>query len=227
MLPDIEKYVNIHAHRLASSPEEWVLTNLLAQDYPPDGYEEAQYSVGLHPWHIENKDSSSLLKKVQLATENTKVFAIGETGLDKVIKAPMDLQLKVFEAQVDLAEKCDLPVIIHLVKAFEELKSFVKVHNPSTPMIIHGFRGGRQLSDELLTHGFYLSFGAALMNSEKLQEVAMSVPLTRLFLESDEDDVIVQDLYKKVAELREIPLELLKIRVGENALRVFNQPIEY
>lgn len=227
MLPEIEKYVNIHAHRIALSPEEWVLTNVLAQDYPPDGLEEAQYSVGLHPWHIENTDIGMLLKKVQLATENTKVFAIGETGLDKVIKAPMDLQLKVFEAQVDLAEKCDLAVIIHLVKAFDELKAFVKAHNPSTHMVIHGFRGGRQLADEMLNNGFYLSFGAALINSEKLQEVAKTVPLTKLFLESDEDDVLIQDLYKKVAVLREIPVELLKIRISENALRVFNHPIEY
>ncbi len=227
MLPEIEKYVNIHAHRLALAPDEWVLTNLPTQDYPPDGYEEAQYSVGLHPWHIFTADVASLLKKTQLATENPKVFAIGETGLDKAIKTPMDLQLEVFEAQVDLAEKCDLAVIIHLVKAFDELKAFVKTHNPATPMIIHGFRGGRQLADEMLKFGFYLSFGAALMNSDKLQEVAKTVPLTSLFLESDEDDVLIPDLYKKVAELREIPVELLKIRISENALKVFNRQIEY
>lgn len=227
MLPDIERFVNIHAHRLANTPDEWVLTNMLAQDYPPDGYEEAQYSVGLHPWHIEGSDIGMLLRKVQLATENTKVFALGETGLDKSIKTPMNLQMEVFEAQVEMAEKFDLAVIIHLVKAFNELKEFIQAHNPSSPMIIHGFRGGRQLADEMLDRGIYISFGAALMNSEKLQEVAISVPLTRLFLESDEDELIIQDLYKKVAELREIPVELLKIRIGENALRVFNQPIQY
>ncbi|MFC2129346.1 TatD family hydrolase [Bacteroidota bacterium] len=227
MLPDIEKFVNIHAHRLASFPDEWVLTNLLVQDYPPDGYEEAQYSVGLHPWHIEKADTDLLLKKVELATENTKVLAIGETGLDKVIKTPLDQQIKVFEAQVNMAEQYDLAVIIHLVKAFNELKEFIKVHHPSAPMVIHGFRGGRKLADELLNNGFYISLGAALLNSEKLQEVAMSVPLTRLFLESDEDDIHIHDLYKKVAELREIPIELLKIRVCENALRVFKEPIEY
>ncbi len=78
MLPDSERFVNIHAHRQAGSPEEWVLTNLFAKDYPPDGDEEAQYSVGLHPWHIEGSDVSRILKKIKLATQNPKVFAIGD-----------------------------------------------------------------------------------------------------------------------------------------------------
>lgn len=227
MLPDIEKYVNIHAHRLSASEDEWVLTNILAQDYPPDGYQDAQYSVGLHPWHIENADISTLLKMVQLSTENENVYAIGETGLDKVIKTPLDLQRRVFEAQVALAEQYDLAVIIHLVKAFEELKDFIRTHQPAAPMIIHGYRGGVQLAEEMLSQGLFLSFGAPLLNSEKVQEAARIVPLTRLFLESDEDDLQIQDLYKKVAELREIPVELLKIRISENALKVFNRPLDY
>ncbi len=227
MLPGPDKYVNIHAHRRASSMDEWVLTNVLAQDYPPDGYEDAQYSVGLHPWHIEGFDVELLLKKVQLATENIKVLALGETGLDKAIKTPMKLQLQIFEAQVELAEHTDLALIIHAVKSFNELKDFVKVHQPHVPMIIHGFRGGTRVAEEMIKAGFYLSLGSPLLVSATLAEVAAMLPLEKLFLESDEDDVEIQLLYKRVAEIRGISKKLLRTKINENATKILQRQVDF
>lgn len=227
MLPDSERFVNIHAHRLAGSHEEWVLTNLFAKDYPPDGNEEAQYSVGLHPWHIEESDVSQVLKKIQLATENPKVYAIGEVGLDKAISTPMKLQQEVFEVQVDLAERNDLAVIIHAVKSFNELIEFMKAHKPVVPMVIHGYNGSVQMAEDLFKAGFYLSLGHRLMDSETLQQVAELIPLRKLFLESDEADVTIQTLYNKLGELLETPVDYLKVKTTDNLRRVFPRYTQY
>ena len=123
-------YVNIHGHRHANNIQEWVMMNLMAKDYPPDDIENGYYSVGLHPYNVGKVDDEATLNKVKLATENLNVFAIGEIGLDKSIEAPLEHQMRVFEAQVEIAEFADLPVILHVVKAFNELVEFmIKKYN--------------------------------------------------------------------------------------------------
>ena len=67
--------------------------------------------------------------------------AVGEAGFDKLTAAPMELQVRMFEKQVELSEKYRLPLIIHCVKAMDELLAVRKKLNPAQPWIWHGFRG--------------------------------------------------------------------------------------
>ena len=105
-------FMNIHGHRKANNIQEWVLRNLMASDYPPDDIEYGYYSVGFHPYNVGKFDEQDTLNKVSLSTENPHVFAIGEIGLDKSIEAPLEIQKRIFEKQVDIAEFADLPVIL-------------------------------------------------------------------------------------------------------------------
>ncbi len=220
MFPKAHQYVNIHAHRLAISQDEWVLTNLFAGDDFPGANETAYYSTGLHPWHIKDADSEQLIKKVELAAENLKVLAIGETGLDKLIQTPLDLQLQVFGAQVEIAERRGLAVIIHAVRSYNELIEFAKVHQPAAAMIIHGFNGSFQIAEDLMKAGYYLSFGHRLLISDKLKDVVTHIPAEKIFLETDESEHGIRELYKVVSELRNISLESLKVMIGENVKQV-------
>jgi TatD DNase family protein len=209
--PELEQHINIHAHRGAVSGEEWVLQNLSVLSYPPDEADpDAAWSVGLHPWDIEKADVAQALKKVQLATENCQVLAVGEAGLDAAIDTPMELQEKVFRAQVEIAEVAGLPVIIHAVKSYQELIGFAKTHRPAVPMIIHGFRGGAQLAGDLLKFGFMLSFGAHLLQSEKVSAAFREVPGGKFFLETDESDVGIASLYERAAQLKGVGLQALR-----------------
>ena len=138
------------------------MMNLMAKDYPPDDIENGFYSVGLHPYNVGKVDIEDAINKVRLATENPNVFAIGEIGLDKSIESPLELQMQVFETQVEIAEYYDLPVILHVVRAFNEMVEFMKVHKPVVPMIIHGYNGSAQMAKTLVKAGFLLSFGEAI-----------------------------------------------------------------
>ena len=135
-----------------------------------------------------------------------QVLAVGEAGLDKLADAPMDLQVEVFRCQACLAEEVGKPLVIHLVR-------------PSNPWIIHGFRGKAALAEEYLKHGFYLSFG------EKYQEVALCrVPADRLFIETDESEVSIGELYARAAEVRGISPEELGETLRRNVCKVFFKP---
>ncbi len=211
-------YVNIHGHRHANNIQEWVMMNLMAKDYPPDDIENGYYSVGFHPYNVGKVEEQETLNKVRLATENLRVFAIGEIGLDKSIDAPLDAQMRVFEKQVEIAEYVDLPIICHVVRAFNEMIDFVQVHKPGVPMIIHGYNGSMQMADDLVKAGFLLSFGQAIANEHsKIVEALQKVPIEKLFLETDEGSLDIREIYHFAAEVKGVSMDHLRIQIFENA----------
>jgi TatD DNase family protein len=195
----------------------------MSEDYPPDPDPDAFYSVGLHPWKLAETDISTALKTVQISTENCQVLAIGETGLDKQIEVPMGLQLSVFEVQVELAEIIGLPVIVHMVKTAQELIAFYKTHKPSVPLIIHGFRGSTQLAEDLIQTGYYLSFGGALLESEKIKTSFKSLPLDQLFLETDESELGIREIYAAAAQIRAMEMQALLGHMSEKTNTLFER----
>jgi TatD DNase family protein len=211
-------YVNIHGHRQANNIQEWVMMNLMASEYPPDDIENGYYSVGFHPYNVGKVEEEETLNKVRLATENLNVFAIGEIGLDKSIEAPLETQMQIFEKQVDIAEFSDMPIILHVVKAFNEMIEFMNAQKPSVPMIIHGYNGSREMAEELVKAGFLISFGEAIAGEHsKIVEALIAVPVEKLFLETDEGSIDIREIYHTVAEVKGISLDHLRIQIVENA----------
>ena len=210
-------FVNIHGHRKANNIQEWVFSMPTGTRNPPDDIEYGHYSVGFHPYNVGKFDEQDTLNKVRLSTENPNVFAIGEIGLDKSIDVPMDVQKGIFEKQVDIAEFSDLPVILHVVRAFNEMIEFMKAHNPSVPMIIHGYNGNREMAADLVKAGFLISFGEAIaMDNTKVIEACKEVPLDRMFLETDEGEMDIREVYFTAAELKEVSLDQLRVQIVEN-----------
>ena len=218
MLDEKKLFVNIHGHRQANNIQEWVMRSLMASDYPPDDIEYGYYSVGFHPYNVGKVDERDTLNKVRLSTESPNVFAIGEIGLDKSIEAPLELQQSIFETQVDIAEMVDLPVILHVVRAFNEMIEFMKVHKPSVPMIIHGYNGSREMADELVKAGFMISFGEVITGEHsKIIEALLAVPVEKMFLETDEGDMDIREVYQMAAEAKGISRDQLRTQIFENA----------
>ncbi len=223
MNPRQDQYVNIHAHRLAGYEEEWVLTSVFAQDYQPEEKGTGIFSVGLHPWHLAETDVEAALQKVRLATEDPDVLAVGEAGLDRSRDIPQDYQLRVFTKQVEIAGFANLPVIIHNVRANQELIRFMKEQRPLVPMIIHGFRGGPQLAEQMLHAGFYLSFGVHFLEDKKTAEALKEIPPERLFLETDEAESDIRILYKKASVIMGLAPEHLQNMIRENVRILFRK----
>lgn len=170
------------------------------------------YSVGNHPWN--KVESIALLKK--FIGDNPQIIAIGESGIDK-LKSPYQLknQIDHLKLQIELSEQLELPLILHIVKAYNEIIQLKKEMNPKQKWIIHGFNSFKQLNP-LIASGFYLSFGQALTYNTKLQTAFKSTPLDMIFLETDDSDLEIEKLYTFAADLKEITTEKLTLQIKEN-----------
>ena len=109
-----------------------------------------------------------------------------------------------------------MPLIIHCVKAMDELLAVRKKLNPAQPWIWHGFRGKPQQAGQLIKNGIYLSFGAHYS-----EETVKGVPVGRLFLETDDSPVDIEEVLKQVAKARSTDVEELRQAIRENIQKVF------
>lgn len=173
--------------------------------------------MGIHPWYITDDISTIVMRSCfDVLVQSEQVLAVGEAGLDKLAGTPLDKQIEVFEYQAQFAKSYDKPLIIHLVKAMDELLKLKKKIRPTNPWIIHGFRGNSILAEEFLRHGFYLSFG------DKYQEEALrTVPADKLFLETDESVVPIDELYRRAARVRGVSPKVLRETVETNVCKIF------
>ena len=206
---------DIHTHRFTdSAPEEVLLSCLVLKKEIPA---EAVYvSAEIHPWHLTAENLSCQIERMENMLSDHRVLALGEVGLDKLTECPYPIQIKAFEEIVSISEAYGKPLIIHCVKSVDELIAIRKKMRPALPWIMHGFRGKPQQADSLLRHGFYLSFGEHY-NSQVMKEI----PIERLFLETDESNVPIDELYNRAAAIRHISAEELKLAVLHNVNNVF------
>lgn len=197
---------NFHHHNLGNF---YGIYNLELGENVPESY----FSVGIHPKNIDEnwEKHFEAFKKISLLD---KCLAIGECGLDALIDIDANLQKTVFERQILWANEIQKPVIIHCVKRFQELIPFQKL--AEVPLIIHGFNKRKSVTDEMLKHGFFLSFGKSVLYNLSLQSILKEIPIDKIFLETDDTDFDIAELYQKVSEIKEISLEELQKKISEN-----------
>jgi TatD DNase family protein len=177
------------------------------------------HSIGIHPW---DADDQELLNCFSEQLNSANCLAIGEIGLDKLKGPDLKTQIQVFEKQIELSEKHNLPVIIHCVKAWNELKLIKRRLNPSQTWIFHGFSKINILKD-VLDEGLYVSFGEGILRNQKLMNVSTKVPLEKLFFETDDKNVSIELIYNEYAKAKQITLQQLKEIQFNNFKNVFKK----
>lgn len=200
-------FYNLHTHIASAESGVTEVVNLRWTDKVPS---KGVFSLGLHPWEIKKApaDWELLLEE---GLQNEQIIALGECGLDKNTAADILLQEELFAKQIGLSERYNRPVIIHCVKAWSELMNLKKTLKPTMPWVVHGFRGNEQLADQLLKHGFYLSFGL-YYQPEALNK---SWP-SHFLLETDDREVPISQIYKQTAKDLEVSEAALSDAVARN-----------
>lgn len=216
------QYIDVHTHKISNLKEVIAIQNY----YPDEVPEEINtpFSIGIHPWFL-NEDSIErdlLLIKKHLLNKNC--LAIGECGLDQMCTTDFQLQQSVFIKQLQLAKEHAKPVIVHCVKAHQKLLEIIKKEKISVPLILHGFSKKDTVHQQLLKiPNLYFSFGKSLLTSKTTLKNITKTPLERLFLETDDSNLSVQNFYQQTAGIKNSSLESLKNQLFLNFQNVFKR----
>ncbi len=153
-----------------------------------NAYENVYATVGLHP-HEASLFSGQTLQEIDKLSDEPKVIAIGEVGLDyHYMHSPAEAQIKAFEAFIELARKKRLPLVIHSRDANKESMGMLKqAHAGDVGGVIHSYGGDMEQAAEAIELGFYLSINGIITfkNAKSLRDAVAELPVERLLIETD------------------------------------------
>lgn len=186
-------------------------------------------ALGIHPWVVEAANLRSLDMILSYIHCNPSVIkAIGETGLDR-FKPHWKLQEQFFEAQIQLAEHTQLPIIIHSVKAHQPVLAYLKRY-PKVSGVVHAFSGSLQEADAFIQLGYKLGVGGVITypRSQKTRNAIAKIPLDSMVLETDAPSMPVNgyqgmrneperlvDVFDALCELRSESREQVAIQLAQ------------
>ena len=199
-------------------------------------YDNIWTMIGIYPSEVNSYNQQIEDMMIELAKES-KVVAIGEIGLDYYWdKSFANLQKEVFAKQIRLANKLNLPIVVHDRDAHQDTFNIIKENNISSNVLFHCFSGSVEFMKECIKQGWYIALGGVVTfkNAVKIKDVAKEVPLDRLVLETDSPyltpvpfrgktnfPAYVKYVAEEIANLRNMPLEDLINITTENAERFF------
>ena len=193
-------------------------------------------AVGSHPDAADLVDEALIERYRELCKAHPKVKAIGEIGLDYHYEdIPREIQKKAFRMQMELARELDLPVIVHEREAHEDGMAIVEEF-PEVRGVFHCYSGSAEMAKVLVKKGWYIGFTGVLTfkNARKALEVAASIPLDRIVIETDcpymapdpfrgkrNDPGKIYRMAEKLAELRGLTVEEAQRITMENGKRLY------
>ncbi len=207
-----------------------------------NAYEKVYATVGLHP-HEASLFSGQTLQEIDKLSDEPKVIAIGEVGLDyHYMHSPAEAQIKAFEAFIELARKKRLPLVIHSRDANKESMGMLKkAHAGDVGGVIHSYGGDMEQAAEAIELGFYLSINGIITfkNAQSLRDAVAKLPVERLLIETDcpflspvpyrgkrNEPAYTAYVLKAISELKHINEDKLSGILLDNALKAFGIGVE-
>ncbi len=211
-----------------TGPDDWAAVRQLAARH-----EEIVPFYGVHPWYAAAAPSDWEERLVELLDDENFSGGIGEIGLDRLREPKsLEIQERVFRAQLRLAKDRELPVAIHSVRAIGDVAAILRGEGPFPAVLLHSFSGPGDRIEFLAKLGGYFSFSATVLKAgnRRVREAAIAVPWDRILVESDapalspepgcrNEPTILLRILKELAALRNLTETRLREIVLENAGR--------
>ena len=212
-------FVNIHTHHNHIDNKEFIEIYNIDVDSHVNVDVTFFYSIGIHPWKCQHTTVNS-----SMAQWSNGPMVIGECGIDRACGIDIDVQKDVFIKQIELSEQHNKPMIIHAVRAHSDIISIRKETKAKMPWIIHGFQGNEQIVTQYLRHNIYLSLGNVLFKNERRAvELLKIIPSERLFLETDDSERSIVDVYERASVLSGRSLDDLRSDIFNNFVKIFGK----
>jgi TatD DNase family protein len=200
---------------------------------------DCYFSLGIHPWFVPEDIDAAITQldtALQQYSENKRLVAVGECGLDK-LHHWSNKQLLLLEKQLSLAQTYHLPVILHAVKAHHELLTMLAHFKLTRGGVVHGFYGNSDIAKRYISLGFKLGVGGLILNpsAKKLRETVTNLPLEHFLLETDSPSMppfdhpqsrntplLLSRIVSEISFLKEKPTVCILEQLNENTLQLFD-----
>ncbi|AZG72488.1 TatD family hydrolase [Shewanella livingstonensis] len=214
------------------SVDQWQKQIEIAQQF------DCYFSLGIHPWFVPEDIDAAIIKlsgMLQQHSNNKRLVAVGECGLDK-LHYWSDKQLLLLEKQLSLAQAYQLPVILHAVKAHQQLLTMLACFKLTKGGVVHGFYGNTDIAKRYISLGFKLGIGALILNpsAKKLRETVVNLPLEHFLIETDSPSMppfdhpqsrntplILPRVVSEIAFLKKKSTVCILEQLNKNALQLF------
>ena len=201
-------------------------------------YSFMYFSIGIHPMEVEKniqiQNIEEIIKK-EKESNNTKLVAIGETGLDYHFDYPKDLQEKYFIEQIKLANKYDLPIIIHSRESQEDVERILQENPVKKAGIMHCYSGSAEMSKKFIEMGYYIGVGGPVTRYKDVQETVKITTIERIVIETDapvlppepfekharNNSLYLKYIVSKIAELKNMSEEDVIKYTTQNAYKIY------
>ena len=205
-----------------------------------DKYPDVFVSLGFHPEDADVITDKDLQCLDEVLVSSSRIVAIGEIGLDYYWrKDNKEKQRDLFQKQLDLAVKHQMPVVIHCRDAIQELYDILSQYKGKVKGVIHCFSGSYEMARAFIELGFVLGIGGVLtFKNSKLYQVVEKISLSSIVLETDSpyltpephrgemnESKYIPLVAEKIAQIKGISLSEVEKITTDNAKRVFDLPI--
>lgn len=216
------------------SPKQWPALQLLV-DATPALY----FAAGVHPWWVGQPivdNLESLEQQIKPFLLHSKCVAVGECGLDKICDVSFEWQVEVLRYHIALAKTFNKPIILHSVKAHNDVLALLKTSQLTQGGVVHAFSGSEQEAKQYWSKGLYLGIGGTITypRANKTRSAVAAMPLEALLLETDAPDMpmngrqgqrnspeYLPHVVATIAELKNISPEEVITVTTKNAQRLF------
>lgn len=183
------------------------------------------HTKAVHLWELTLPfNRGEFDKKWEALTKDTEgIIAVGECGLDRVHEgiASIEDQVYVLLKHFELAEKLNLPLIVHSVRTHSDILGILKNKKFQGKLMLHAFGGNERELHEYLKYDVYFTYGARIFKTDKMLKFT---PIERLLLETgDQSEYCISDIYREAARILEMDEEKLEEILYQNFLRAFGQ----
>ena len=231
---------------IANAKENGVNKIIVPSAYPKDfdeviklidKHDNVYGMLGVHPTEAKSWNDS-LIDKIKKLSDNKKIVAIGEIGLDYYWDRSFnDLQKEIFIKQIKLANELELPIDIHDRDAHKDTFDILEEYNKNSQVIMHCFSGSVEFAKECIKKGFYLGIGGVVTfkNAIKMKEVVKEISLDKIILETDapyltpvpfrgkeNQPAYVKYVAEEIAKIKNISFEEVNNITNQNAEKIFN-----
>lgn len=176
-------------------------------------------TVGIHPWLTGGIDIEAAIATLESALDDPRVAAIGEVGLDTLRGAPIEVQAEILRKELIVAERHRLPVVFHIVRAWDRLLKLHDTVRPTVNWAVHGITARPSVVASLAERGIFMSAGPRTK-----APTALAIPDSLLLIETDgQAGVTIGDVIKQIASMRSSDEESIKAIAYENLNRFFGE----